>query len=156
MGNNCCSIRSTEIGGGISSNGEGSVTPFEESKFRQDLLDRYKFCRVDFSTFGGETESAILIEKNGPIASAKPILIQRYQMQYDNSAKQNNNKRLEQQLGWLKAIKNPAALYTDFYKRDNSIYYVRAPFQGQGTRDLYMLANLRGAFSEHEIGTIAE
>ena len=66
------------------------------------------------------------------------------------------NKRLEQQLDNLKAIKDPAALYTDFYRREGGLYYTRAEFHGQGTRDLYMLANLRGAFSEQEIGTIAE
>ena len=29
-------------------------------------------------------------------------------------------------------------------------------FQGQGTRDLYMLANILGSFKEKEIGQIAE
>lgn len=45
-------------------------------------------------------------------------------------------------------------LYTDFYKRENDLYYTSAEFLGQGTRDLYMLANIKGAFSESEIGSI--
>ena len=35
------------------------------------------------------------------------------------------------------------------------MYYVSAEFLGQGTRDLYMLANIKGALSEQEIGQIA-
>ena len=46
-------------------------------------------------------------------------------------------------------------LFNDYYKRHNGVYYVSAEFLGQGTRDLYMLANLKGSFSEHEIGDIA-
>ena len=82
MGNNCCAVRSGNMEGadGMSFHDEGTITPLEESKFRQNLLDKYKFCRVDFSTFGGETEGNILIEKEGSIARSKPILIQRYHM----------------------------------------------------------------------------
>ena len=65
------------------------------------------------------------------------------------------NKRLEQHLDNLKNLKNPDVLHTDFYKRENGLYYTCAQFLGQGTRDLYMLANIKGAFSEAEIGSIA-
>ena len=47
-------------------------------------------------------------------------------------------------------------IYNDYYRRENNIYYVSAEFLGQGTRDLYMLANIKGALSEHEIGQIAQ
>ncbi len=62
------------------------------------------------------------------------------------------SKRLDQQLDALKNIKKPSALFNDYYKRHNGVYYTSAEFLGQGTRELYMLANIKGAFSEHEIG----
>jgi len=56
----------------------------------------------------------------------------------------------------LKGLKDPQPiLYTDFYKREHDLYYTSSEFLGQGTRDLYMLANIKGAFSEAEIGSIA-
>lgn len=54
------------------------------------------------------------------------------------------------------SISNPRPLYSSYYRRENSIYYVTSEFLGQGTRDLYMLANIKGAFTEQELGTIAE
>ena len=65
MGNTCCTKRATDVmaGGDLTPLGiSGGITPLDESKFREDLLDKYKFHRVDFSTFGGETEAAILVE----------------------------------------------------------------------------------------------
>ena len=63
---------------------------------------------------------------------------------------------MEQQFEKLGAIKNPAPLFNTYYRRDNGIYFVESEFLGQGTRDLYMLANIKGAFTEQEVGTIAE
>ena len=60
---------------------------------------------------------------------------------------------MESNLDNLKRLRNE--LFTDYYKRHNGVYYLCAEFKGQGTRDLYMLANIKGAFSEMEIGTIA-
>ena len=65
-------------------------------------------------------------------------------------------RRMENQLTSLKQIKPVNTLYKNFYKRENGVYYVSYEFQGQGTRDLYMLANVLGAFKEKEIGQIAE
>lgn len=76
MGNNCCSVRSSDATGGFGNSlGEGTITPLDESKFRQDLLDKYKFHRIDFSTFGGETEAAVLVENDKAIARSRPILV---------------------------------------------------------------------------------
>ena len=60
---------------------------------------------------------------------------------------------LERSLDSLKDL--DTGLFTDYYKRYNGVYYLSAEFEGQGTRDLYMLANIKGSFSEAEIGSIA-
>mmetsp|Transcript_47185 Transcript_47185/g.62483 ORF Transcript_47185/g.62483 Transcript_47185/m.62483 type:complete len:84 (+) Transcript_47185:317-568(+) len=64
------------------------------------------------------------------------------------------NTSLENNLETLKKLKGPL-LFNDFYRRHNGVYYLSAEFLGQGTRDLYMLANIKGSFSEAEIGDIA-
>ena len=51
----------------------------DESKFRTELKNVYKFHRVDFSTFGGELEAAILVEGQHS-ARSKPKLLQRFQL----------------------------------------------------------------------------
>ena len=59
---------------------------------------------------------------------------------------------MEQDLDTLKDIDAPlGGLYLDFYRRENNIYYLESEYRGQGTRDLYMLANIKGAFSEKEL-----
>ena len=43
-------------------------------RFRQDLLEKYDFYRIDFSTFSGTAESKVLMLKNNSKRSP-PILI---------------------------------------------------------------------------------
>ena len=153
MGNQCCASRGGEGGIRQSQIGQGCITAEDESKFRSELYDKYKFHRVDFSTFGGQAEGAILIEKKASsVSSSRPILVSRFHLPQTHLLL---NKRLEHQLDQLKNQKSPQVLYRDFYKREDGIYYSCAEFLGQGTRDLYMLANIKGAFSEAEIGSIA-
>ena len=53
---------------------------------------------------------------------------------------------------------DPSIKYIDcmdkFYL-DGSRVLIQSDFIGQGYKDLYMLANVRGSFSESEIGQIA-
>ena len=63
---------------------------------------------------------------------------------------------MEQKLETLKQVRNPPDLLTDYYRRENGLYYLSTEFLGQGTRDLYMLANIKGAFTEQELGSIAQ
>ena len=63
---------------------------------------------------------------------------------------------MEKNLELLKHVRPVNNLYKNFYKRSNGTYYVSYEFQGQGTRDLYMLANILGAFKEKELGQIAD
>ena len=42
----------------------------------------------------------------------------------------------------------------EFYESQNRIFVVH-DFIGQGYKDLYMLANIKGSFGEHDIGQIA-
>ena len=42
----------------------------------------------------------------------------------------------------------------EYYKTDRRVFVVH-DFLGQGYKDLYMLANIKGSFSENEIGQIA-
>jgi len=60
---------------------------------------------------------------------------------------------LDNKLNIVKQVNNE--YLQDYYKRANDLYYLTAEFKGQGTRDLYMLANMKGTFSEVEIGKIA-
>ena len=77
MGANCCSTRTpdpNEDSNGLGMRIGGSVTPMDDSKFREDLLDKFKFHRLDFSTFGGQSEAAILVERKSTHKS-RPKLI---------------------------------------------------------------------------------
>ena len=76
MGANCCSTRSPaleEEGGRLQARGS-NVTPMDDSKFREDMLDRFKFHRMDFSTFGGQSEASILVERKHT-SKSRPKLI---------------------------------------------------------------------------------
>lgn len=57
----------------------GNTTPLDESRFRQDLQNKFKFHRVDFTTFGAQTEAAILVEIE-ETAKSKPKLLQRFNL----------------------------------------------------------------------------
>ena len=153
MGANCCSARvnNPNDGGNIVDMNDG-VTPMHNSKFREELLDKFAFHRLDFSTFGGQSEAAILTEHK-PTSKSRPKLIQRFSMPYGNE-KEFALKILEGRLDSLKNMRQPV-LFNDYYRRHNGVYYLSAEFLGQGTRDLYMLANIKGSFSESEIGDIA-
>ena len=35
----------------------------DDQKFKQQMTDKFKFHRLDFSTFGGQSDAAILVEK---------------------------------------------------------------------------------------------
>ena len=86
MGANCCSTRTpdpNEDSNGLGMRIGGSVTPMDDSKFREDLLDKFKFHRLDFSTFGGQSEAAILVERETNRKS-RPKLIQRYSVNANN------------------------------------------------------------------------
>ena len=126
MGANCCTQRAGGVNGDQTPFNQSGITPLDDSKFRQDLYDKYQFHRVDFSTFGGETEAAILVEKNSN--KSHPILCQRFTMSGASGGNLLVSKGLEQQLETLKSVKG--SLYTDFYKRENGIYYTRADFLG--------------------------
>jgi len=53
------------------------VTPEEDSKFLTDLFKQYKYHRLDFSTFGGQSDGAILVERlQGE--KTKPKLLQKF------------------------------------------------------------------------------
>ena len=128
MGNQCCAARGGEGGIRPSQFGHGTVSPEDENKFRSELYDKYKFHRVDFSTFGGQAEGAILIEKKAQsVNNSRPILVSRFHMPQTHLLV---NKRLEQQLETLKNQRNPQVLFKDFYKRENGIYYSCAEFLG--------------------------
>jgi len=78
MGANCCSTRTPDQAGdegfGLGGRIGGAVTPMDDSKFREDMLDKYKFHRLDFSTFGGQSEAAILVEKKST-SKSRPKLV---------------------------------------------------------------------------------
>ena len=157
MGNTCCTTRVPESASanmtpmGGTSQSSVFVTPAMELQFRSELLEKYKFHRIDFSTFGSQLEAAILVETENT-ASSKPKLLQKFNL----SENVMMNRRVENQLEALRTITDPKVLFENYYKRHNGVYYMTADFLGQGTRDLYMLANIKGAFSENEIGQIAE
>jgi len=50
------------------------VSQQDEDKFRQELKNRFKFHRLDFCTFGGQSESKILVENNHT-SKSKPKLL---------------------------------------------------------------------------------
>ena len=73
MGNTnaCCGNRSNKLDSfGISNTGEQN----HYEMFRHDLLDKYDFYRIDFSTFSGATEALVLTLKNNAKRSP-PILL---------------------------------------------------------------------------------
>lgn len=43
-------------------NREG-MTPEDDKKFRENLHDKYKLHRLDFGSFGGQSDAAILVER---------------------------------------------------------------------------------------------
>lgn len=53
---------------------------------------------------------------------------------------------------------DPSIKYIDCMNKfylDGSRVLIQSDFIGQGYKDLYMLANVKGSFSENEIGQIA-
>jgi len=113
------------------------------------MIEKFKFHRLDFSSFGGQSDATILVEKK-QTSNSKPKLVQRYSLPTSNILV---CQTLESNLDNLKRLRTE--MFTDYFKRHNGVYYLCAEFKGQGTRDLYMLANIKGAFSEAEVGSIA-
>ena len=75
--------------------------------------------------------------------------------------KSNNpfvHKTLEVSLEKLRKLSQSTSscLFQNYYRRSQGIYFVVDEYRGQGARDLYTLANQKGAFSEREIGSIAD
>ena len=80
MGNTCCTSRASDamVAGGLTPLDGVGVTDAENIKFSEELLERYKFHRIDFNTHGGETESAILVDKSATPGSSNPIILQKF------------------------------------------------------------------------------
>ena len=72
MGNaNCCGNRTNQLDGfGI----RGGERDDHLEMFKNDLLDKYDFYRIDFSTFSGATEAIVLTLK-GNTRRSPPVLL---------------------------------------------------------------------------------
>lgn len=97
----------------------------------------------------------ILMVKKGSRDKKPPRLLQCFNLSEDSTGFLAN-KKAEDNLDSLARVKLPKyPLYVDYYRRGGGVYYVASEWLGQGYRDLYMLANVKGAFTEYEVGMVA-
>ena len=65
--------------------------------------------------------------KNGLMKQDKPKLLQKFDLSKCSS---QDISKMEGQLDLLKSIKNPATIFDDYYKRQDSKYYVTSEYLG--------------------------
>ena len=119
------------------------------------FMKSYLVDKLASNCHGGIVENYICQPVSGNALGEKkrPQLVQSIEMGSEKLAMAVATHKLALAMDLDPSVKTVDCM-KEFYESGNRMFVVH-DFIGQGYKDLYMLANIKGSFSEHDIGQIA-
>ena len=146
-------IRRVSLIDGINKN--ANVRPGQEKL--EKFMNRHKLERLVYNSKGGLFESYLCATKGTntrqeQYGSKSPQKKSKLKVLQSMKITRDNLKKAQERIDKLQTLdQNEIEPLLDAFHSESRVFILNN-FSGQGNRDLYMLANIRGNFSEADIG----